>query len=94
MEIVIGATPYIGVKEKKRKVRQDGVVEARMLDIRYPRKLFGLLPKGQKERRVKRNVPDPASGRILTLLVPDGYKLPKDAGVGKMKIVMRFVPDR
>ncbi len=94
MDIVIGATPYVGVREKKRKVRQEGAVEARMLNLRYPRKLYGLLPKGQTERRVKRNGPDPTSSRVITLLVPDGYSLPKDAGAGNMKVLMRFVPDR
>ena len=94
MDIVIGSTPYVGNAAKKRKEGADTLIEARMLDMRFPRKPYGTPPNGQQDRRVKRNEPDPANSRIVTLLVPNGYSLPREALSGNLKILMRFVPDR
>ena len=94
MDIVIGATPYVGAQEKKRKTRQNKVFEGRVLDLRNSRKPYGVPPDGKGERRFKRNGPDPSSSRVLTLLIPDGYSLPMDTGSGNLKVYMRFVPDR
>jgi hypothetical protein len=94
MDIVIGATPRVGVQEKKRSTRQDKVVEGRVLDIRHPRKPYGMPPLGKEERRFKKNGPDPSNSRVLTLLVPEGYSIPRNAGSDNLKVYMRFVPDR
>jgi hypothetical protein len=94
MDIVIGATPRVGVQEKKRRGKGSQVLEGRVLDMRDSRKPYGVPPNGTGERRFKRNGPDPSNSRVVTLLVPDGYSLPRDAGSGNLKVFMRFVPDR
>ena len=94
MDIVIGATPYVGAQEKKRRVDQNRVFEGRVLDLRESRKPYGMPPSGKAERRYRQSRPDPARSRVVTLLVPDGVNLPKEAGSGRLKVHMRFVPDR
>jgi len=94
MDIVIGATPRVGVQEKKRRGKGSQVLEGRVLDMRDSRKPYGVPPNGTGERRFKRNGPDPSNSRVVTLLIPDGCSLPRDAGSGNLKVFMRFVPDR
>ena len=63
-------------------------VEAELLHIREPRqRVIG--PLGHERRRQPRQ--DPQRGRVLTLLIPDATSLPKDLGVGKYKVLLRFM---
>lgn len=94
MEIVIGATPYVGLPEKKRKMKKEAVVEARLLAMRQSRRPYGMPRQGEQNRRFRSGAVDPAGSRILTLLVPDSNNLPQDLTSGSYKIFMRFVHDR
>lgn len=91
MRIVIGDTPAIGPAGQYRPEMESGMVEARVLDIRQPRKRRGDPPTGQVERRENEAAADPVSGRIVTLLVPEGYKLPRGLESGNYRIFLRFV---
>lgn len=94
MEIVIGASPYVGLPEKKRRLAGEAVVEAHFLAMRRPRKPYGMPRQGEQNRRFRISGLDPAGGRILTLLVPDSNNLPKDIASGEYKIFLRFVHER
>jgi hypothetical protein len=94
MEIVIGAAPYVGLPEKKRRLASESSVEAHFLAIRRPRKHYGMPRQGEQNRRFRISGLDPAGGRILTLLVPDSNNLPKDITNGEYKIFLRFVHER
>ncbi len=94
MEIVIGTLPKIGAQEKKRRIGNEEVIEARVLNMRYPRKPYGLPPMGREERRQRHGAPDPLQGRIMTILIPEAFSIPRDAASGKYKILMRFVANR
>lgn len=92
MEIVIGAAPRLSNHGRSKKTCANGVVEAKLLDMRYPRRSFGRPPVGQNERRGGGGSPDPLSGRVMTVLIPDGYSIPPDAKSNNYKILLRFVP--
>lgn len=95
MEIVIGATPYVNPQDRNRRARRSDMIEGRVLNVRGPRKPYGMPPPGGPgERRHRSSPPDPGGGRVITVLIPDGYTLPKDAASNKMKVLMRFVPNR
>lgn len=90
MEIVIGAVPRVGQPLKKTETR-GGFVEARVLNIRPPRRRLDGVGVGQVDRRDKNTAQDPASGRVMLLLVPEGYNIPKDITSGDYRIFLRFV---
>ena len=94
MEIIIGAPPRVGAAEKNRKERQGEFVEGKILGVRQPRKYFLNPPMGEKDRRSESHISDPMGGRVLTLLIPDGYKVPNNIENGEFRILMRFVPTR
>jgi len=93
MEIVIGATPRVDPSRAK-DIGQSGggIVEARVLGVRAPRKREGTPPAGQRERRTGKQTPDPAGGRVMLLLIPEGHKLPRDVESGNYRVFVRFVP--
>ena len=91
MEIVIGATPRVGQPLKKTQTR-GAYVEARVLNIRPPRRRRQGPGQGQADRRGKNTPEDPAAGRVLVLLVPEGYNLPPDALSDKYRVFLRFAP--
>lgn len=91
MDIVIGATSPVKMPKPKDVTGSGNVVEARILNVRSPRRRHGKSPDGNPERR-KNNIPDPASSRVMVLLIPDGDSIPKDIESGKYRVVMRFVP--
>ncbi len=65
-----------------------GLVEGELLNVREPRqRIIG--PAGQERRRQPRQ--DPPSGRVLTLLIPDGKALPRDLDGKKYKVLLRFM---
>jgi len=94
MEIVIGAPPPVGAAKKNRKERLSEFIEAKILGIRQPRKHFPSPPIGEKDRRSENHTSDPMGGRVLTLLIPDGYKVPNNIRKGDFRILMRFVHGR
>jgi hypothetical protein len=92
MEIVIGASPRVGQPGKKETSR-GGYVEAQILNIRAPRRRRE--PRaGQPDRRYRGGSHDPAAGRVVVLMVPDGYNIPKDIGSGNYRVFLRFAPKR
>ena len=93
MEIVIGATPRVGPPQKKPSSTGAGYVEAKVLNVRPPRRRQSHLS-GESDRRHNKNASDPASGRVMVLLIPEGYNLPQDIGSGNYRIFLRFVPNK
>jgi hypothetical protein len=92
MEIVIGASPRVGQPGKKETSR-GGYVEAQVLNIRAPRRRRESRA-GQPDRRYRGSGHDPAAGRVVVLMVPDGYNIPKDIGSGNYRVFLRFAPKR
>jgi len=93
MEIVIGRTPRVGPPPKKTPGTGAGYVEAKVLNVRPPRRRQAP-PPGSDNRKNKKNSSDPASGRVMTLMIPEGYNLPQDIGSGNYRVFLRFVPNR
>jgi hypothetical protein len=91
MDIVIGATSPVKMPKPKDAVHGKNMLEARVLNVRPPRKKKNRHPDGGSERR-KHNGIDPLGSRVMVLLVPEGQRLPRDIESGKYKILMRFVP--
>ncbi len=80
MNIVIGETVKMGPSGQYRQEGEALSVEARLLEIRD-----------------KREVSDSgsvSSGRIITLLVPEGQKIPRGVESGDYRIYLRFVHRR
>jgi len=92
MEIIIGAAAPVGMPGLKIAASGSGNVEAKILNIRSPRRRQGQPPDGERDRRGKKNPQDPMGGRVIVLLVPDAYNLPVDLGSGNYRIFLRFVP--
>ncbi len=92
MEIVIGAAPRVGQPDKKETSR-NAYVEAKVLNIRAPRRRRESRT-GQPDRRYRGGGHDPAAGRVVVLMVPDGYNIPKDIGSGNYRVFLRFAPKR
>jgi hypothetical protein len=44
------------------------------------------------ERRNGQPAYDPASGRVMVLLVPEGYHIPSDIDSGNYRVFLRFAP--
>jgi hypothetical protein len=93
MEIVIGAAPRVGQPNQPVDTR-GGFVEAQVLNIRPPRRRRDGPRTGHPDRRDRSHEHDPASGRVLLLLVPEGYHVPKDLGTGNYRVFLRFAPKR
>ena len=91
MEIVIGATPRVGAPLKRTPAAGGGYVEAKVLNVRPPRRRQERAP-NQGDRRTKKNAVDPASGRVMTLMIPEGYNIPRDIESGNYRIFLRFAP--
>ncbi len=94
MEIIIGSVPNVGIKEKKRRTESEGLIEAQVLHVRYPRKPYGLPPGGTEDRRQKNVPPDPSRGRIMTILIPEEYSIPQDVASGRYRVLLRFAQNR
>ena len=91
MEIVIGRTPPVGPPPAKA-AGSGEFIEAKMLNLRPPRRRRGT-PPGQKERRNRSggiNASDPVGGRVMTLLIPNGFAIPQDIESGDYRIFLRF----
>ena len=95
MEIVIGDASPVGSPATKDSITIGGMVEAKMLNIRPPRKRGRAHSKAwDNKRRQEKYGQDPGDGRIMVILVPDGYRIPKDIDTREYKILMRFIPKR
>jgi hypothetical protein len=92
MHIVIGPTHAVEATGTRNPATMNAPVEARVLEVRATRERPGNPPNGQKDRRAKKDRPDPKGGRVMLLLVPEGFKVPKDIESGNYKILLRFVP--
>jgi len=93
MEIIIGAAPRVGPPPNRTPQGGAGMVEAKVLNVRPPRRRREK-PPGENDRRHARDSQDPAGGRVIVLLVPDGYNVPQDIASGDYRIFLRFVPHR
>lgn len=93
MEFVVGAPSPIG-SPGRRLPDQSRMVEARVLNVRPPRR-GGRGPDGQPEnRRDSSPSQDPAAGRVMVLLVPEGHFVPADIDSGNYRVFLRFVPQK
>lgn len=92
MDIMIGGTTRVGPGGGRgRPDTETALVEAKLLDIRSPRKRRGNPPNGT-ERREQAQSGDPADGRVVVLLIPEGQKVPRGVESGQYRIFLRFVP--
>ena len=80
MNIVIGETGTIGPAVQHRADGDPVSVEARLLEIR--------------DRKESADSGSAGSGRIITLLVPEGQKIPRGVESGDYRIYLRFVHRR
>jgi len=92
MEIVIGATNYVGTNSVRSDTRVSDNIEARVLNVRPPRKHLVNPPEGKNHRKNGMIRLDPANGRVMTILIPNGYRLPEDISTGKYRVFLRLVP--
>jgi hypothetical protein len=80
MKIVIGETVKIGPSVQYRPEGEPLSVEARLLEIR--------------DRRETADSGGASCGRVITLLVPEGQKIPRGVESGDYRIYLRFVHRR
>jgi hypothetical protein len=80
MRIVIGETTETNSAGQYRLDNEPVSVEARLLEIR--------------DRKENSNSGPVVSGRIITLLVPEGQKIPRGIESGDYRIYLRFVHRR
>ncbi|WP_457573734.1 hypothetical protein [Desulfolithobacter sp.] len=88
VDIIIGAIQPTGPPSNKPGSAGGTMVEAEILDVREPRKAVHS-PRDEERRKEFRK--DPANGRVLTLLIPNGTVLPKDLDRRKYKVRLRFI---
>ena len=91
MEIVIGAPVRVGPPPKRSPSKESGYVEAKILNVRQPRRRRER-PPGEGDRRHANVFEDPVGGRVMVLLVPEGYNIPPDIASGNYRIFLRFAP--
>jgi hypothetical protein len=77
MRIVIGETTDISSAGQYRPDNEPVSVEARLLEIR--------------DRRESTDSGPAVTGRVITLLVPEGQKIPRGIESGDYRIYLRFV---
>ena len=94
MEIIIGSVTPIKSSVGKGKGIRGRLVEADVLNIRSPRRRKERPHNGLNQRRASKKAYDPTNGRVMTLMVPDGYELPKDVEYGDYRVFLKSVPKR
>lgn len=92
MEIVIGATNYVGTNSMRSGTRSGDNIEAQVLNVRNPRKNLVNPPEGKNHRKNGMIKLDPTNGCVMTILVPNGYRLPDDISTGKYRVFLRLAP--
>ena len=80
MNIVIGETVRMGAPAQYRPDGETSSVEARLLEIR--------------DRRETAGAGNATGGHVITLLVPEGQKIPRGVESGEYRIYLRFVHRR
>jgi len=90
MEIVVGSSRQIIPTRAKNQEAAGGFVEAKVLTVRSTRNRRGIPPAGGRDRRQGGNDYDPAAGRVLMLLVPDGEMIPRDLESNHYRVFVRF----
>ncbi len=80
MRIVIGESTGVGTTAQYRPENEPLPIEARLLEI--------------KDRRESSGSGGVISGRVLTLLVPEGQKVPRGVESGDYRIYLKFVHRR
>ncbi len=87
VDIIIGAIQPAGPATSK-PATPAGTIEAELLNVREPRQTI-TGPAGEERRKQFRQ--DPANGRVLTVLVPNGTTLPKNLDGRNYKVMLRFM---
>ena len=93
MDIVIGAVSRVSPPPRKSPAGGGGFVEAKVLNVRQPRRRREGRP-GESDRRQVNAKDDPAAGRVMVLLVPEGYNIPPDIASDNYRIFLRFAPKK
>jgi hypothetical protein len=89
MDIIIGATPPLHLTlTKPQEEKPVGMIEARLLHSRPPRK--GIAGPTGMERRGRQSS-DPHRARVLTVMVPDAALLPPDLDQTDYAVYLRFI---
>lgn len=91
MHIIIGKPSSVGKPPQRGGGRSGFGLEAKLLAVRPPRRGAGDSPEGGERRRQSPDS-DPAHGKVLVLLAPDGYHLPADLDSGNYRVFIRVVP--
>ena len=65
-------------------------VEAKLLAIRAPRRRGEKPPPGVERRDERNKNQDPAGGKVLVLMIPDGTRLPENLESGEYRVFLRF----
>ncbi len=94
MEIIIGAPAPVGPPVRKTERSTGTTVEARILNVRPPRRQQTNRPEEKNRRKGYNSSSDPINGRVMVLLIPEGHKLPQDIDSGKYRIFLRFAPHK
>jgi hypothetical protein len=89
VNIRVGATPPVG-SPGDNVATPAGQIEARVLGVRDPRRRQGERPPKGTERRNESRAPDPAGGRVLILLIPEGHRVPEGLDSGAYRVFLRF----
>jgi len=89
MDIRVGGVPPVGPPGDATST-PGGAIEARVLGAREPRRRSSERPPRGIERREDPRTPDPAGGRVLILLIPEGHRLPEDIESGTWRVFLRF----
>jgi hypothetical protein len=87
MEIIIGAIQPPALPVVRSSVLPNELIEGKLLHVRPPRK--GIAGPSGMERR-GRETKDPAKGKVLTVMVPDGDLLPRDIDPNDYALVIRL----
>lgn len=88
MEIIVGSIPPVQPQNTKPPQRSGQAIEAQLLHVRPPRQ--GIAGPSGRERRNKQ-VNDPRTARILTIMVPDARLLPPDLDSEKYDVSLRLI---
>lgn len=91
MHIIIGETPKTASVGDRAPQVTPGVIEAKVLNVRPARNRRTGTYSGQDKRVGNSASQDPPSGRVMVLLIPEGYKIPKDIQSGNYRTLLRFV---
>ncbi len=81
MDIIIGESPPIGPSDQYMR-EEDGPfsMEAGFLEIKERKE------QGDSDRRPR--------GRVLSVLIPEGQRIPRGLESGEYRILLRFIPRR